>query len=81
MEATAEFWMLIIAPWKNPKKTPKTYNPGIVIPNHVNMVILFMKAKGTTTLNLRLAQNISMDTAQFCPLQNLGEFFPSLTIY
>jgi hypothetical protein len=54
IDAIAAFCTLIMAPWKNPKKTQNTYNPGIVIPNHVKIVTLFMRAKGTRTLNLRV---------------------------
>jgi hypothetical protein len=57
MEARAAFWTLIIAPWKKPKKIAKTYSPGMVIPNQVKIVTLFIIAKGTRTLKLHISDS------------------------
>ena len=75
IDAIAAFCTLIMAPWKNPKKTQNTYNPGIVIPNHVKIVTLFMRAKGTRTLNLRVRTfEVSGRTVQIDPQQIREEF-------
>src|SRR5271170_2500750 len=75
IDAIAAFCTLIMAPWKNPKKTQNTYNPGIVIPNQVKMVTLFMRANGTRTLNLGVRTfEVSGRTVQNDPQQIQVEF-------
>jgi hypothetical protein len=75
IDAIAAFCTLIMAPWKNPKKTLNTYNPGIVIPNHVKIVTLFIRANGTRTLNLGIrAFDDLVHTVQIDPQQIREEF-------
>jgi len=75
IEAIAAFCTLIRVPWKNPKKTQNTYNPGIVIPNHVKIVTLFIRANGTRTLNLGVRESEDwVHTVQIGRQQTREEF-------